>query len=57
MTPRQFRQLRTRLGLSVGDVAQLFGLSSTRSVRRWINGSAPIPPDIAQRLYEMDRQQ
>jgi len=55
MTPKQFRQLRVRLGLSVGDVAQLLGMSSTRNVRRWIDGSAPIPPGVAQRLHEMDR--
>ncbi len=43
MTPEQFRDGRRNLGLSTKNLAELFGVSSGRTVRRWEAGERDIP--------------
>ena len=48
MTPKEFRILRTALGLTQGAVAQALDVQP-RSVRRWEHpaGEHPVPPAVA----------
>lgn len=46
MSPDQFRDARYRLGLSQADFADLFGIASDRTVRRWEEGEKDIPGPV-----------
>jgi DNA-binding transcriptional regulator YiaG len=42
MKPDEFKALLKRLGLSLEDAAELLGVT-TRSVRRWLDGTRKVP--------------
>lgn len=46
MSPEQFRRVRRKMGLSQNDVTDLFGLGSSRTVRRWEDGERDIPGPV-----------
>ena len=43
MTPTEFKEARHTLGLSTAKLAELFQVSSGRTVRRWEAGDRDIP--------------
>lgn len=49
MTPEEFKDLRTRLGLSQTRLAAEWGVTA-RSVRRWEAGDTPVSPIAAHSL-------
>ena len=46
MTPKQFQDLRERLGLSQAELALVLGIASDRTVRRWELGERDIPGPV-----------
>ena len=46
MSPEEFKRVRNRLGLSQYDMADLFGIGSARTVRRWEEGEKDIPGPV-----------
>lgn len=42
-TPAEVRELIGLSGLSGSQVAELVGVASGRTVRRWVGGQSPIP--------------
>ena len=42
MTPAEFRSIRKKLGLSARKMAELLGLKSGRTIRRYEAGDIPI---------------
>ncbi len=58
VTPAELKTLREGLGLTIGDLAVLAGVSE-RTARYWESGQqgrATAPPDVAQMVWEIDRQ-
>lgn len=49
MTPRQFRKIRTRLGLSQSEMARKLrlGKQGARTVRRWELNETPVPGPVS----------
>jgi len=46
MSPEEFEDARHRLGLNQRDFAELFGIASDRTVRRWEEGDKDIPGPV-----------
>lgn len=45
MTPDEYREALTRLGLTQGGGARMLGVDE-RTSRRWANGERDIPPPV-----------
>lgn len=43
MTGTELKDLRIQAGYSLTDLAKLLGLTGDRTLRRWENGTRPIP--------------
>lgn len=50
MTPDEFKNIRTHLGLSAARLAERLGVASGRTIRKWEAGKHPIPWEIGQRM-------
>jgi len=46
MSPDEFKAARDSLGLSQKDLAEIFGISTDRTVRRWEEGERDIPGSV-----------
>ena len=46
MTPKQFKRARRMLGLSQPELADLLGIASDRTLRRWEAGQMDIPGPV-----------
>lgn len=46
MSPEEFKKVRYRLGMSQNDFADMIGLGSDRTVRRWEEGVKDIPGPV-----------
>jgi len=58
ITPAELKTVREGLGLTIGDLAVLAGVSE-RTARYWESGQqgrTTTPPDVAQMVWEIDRQ-
>lgn len=54
MGPAEITCLIRSLGLSQADLAELGGVSD-RQARRWINGASPVPYDVQEALFDLDK--
>jgi transcriptional regulator with XRE-family HTH domain len=54
MTPAEFRTIRESLGLSAQALADIIGITQERTIRRWEDGTRPLPADAAERLSILD---
>lgn len=46
MTPAQFKEARHKLGLSQSAMAELLGVSSDRTIRKWEDGERDISAPV-----------
>jgi DNA-binding transcriptional regulator YiaG len=46
MTPAELKSARQALGLSVGGLARVVGVSGERTVRKWERGDRDIPGPV-----------
>jgi transcriptional regulator with XRE-family HTH domain len=56
MTGAELKTLREGLNLSAQEMADILDIKAERSVRRWEDGSRPVPDDVAERVQVMDGQ-
>ena len=56
MTGAELKTLREGLNLSAQEMADILQIKAERSVRRWEDGSRPVPDDVAKLVQAMDGQ-
>lgn len=54
MTPRQFKAIRTKAGLSLNELAGLLRISDGRTVRRWEDGERKVSGPVSLLMEMLD---
>jgi len=53
MTAQQFREAAARLGYGSQALSRALGVNPS-SCRAWASGRKPVPPEVAQRLRDLE---